>query len=100
MTDRAAPNGSLIARLWNGEVPLAIAFWRYGILYGTLLNVLTTIATLGLVTIDAPMALWLAVHFLPAPYNLWVVVGVWRARDTEIWAQIAIALWAIFLTFA
>jgi hypothetical protein len=100
MTDQAAVPGSLTSRLWRGEVPLAIAFWRYGMLWGTLINVLATIATLALVAEGAPLAAWLAVHFLPLPYNFLVVVGVWRARDTESWAQATIAIWATFLTFA
>jgi hypothetical protein len=100
MTEHAATNGSLVSRLWRGELPLPLAFWRYGMLWGTLINVIATIATLALVANDAPMVVWLAVHFLPLPYNLLVVVAVWRARDTEPWAQVGIAIWAIFLTFA
>jgi hypothetical protein len=69
-------------------------------LWGTLLNAIATLLTLGLVVSGAPMVAWLAVHFLPLPYNLLVVAAVWRARDTQLWAQIAIAIWAIFLTFA
>jgi hypothetical protein len=100
MTDQAAATGSLVSRLWRGEVPLAIAFWRYGMLWGTLINLLATIATLALVAYDVPMPAWMAVHFAPLPYNFLIVVAVWRARDTESWAQVAIAIWAVFLTFA
>ena len=65
-----------------------------------LLNVLATIVALGLVAAGAPLALWLVVHFLPIHYNLLVVVGVWRARDSVAWAQAAIAVWGLFVTFA
>jgi hypothetical protein len=100
MSDHAAANGSLVSRLWRGEVPLTQAFWRYGMFWGTVVNVLATVATLALVANNAPTFVWLTVHFLPLPYNLLVVAAVWRARETQLWAQIAIAIWALFLTFA
>lgn len=66
-------------RLWRGEMPLKSAFWDYAILYGVPLNLLSTFVFLLLSSQDAHPALGLAVNVLPLPYNLLVLVGVWRS---------------------
>jgi hypothetical protein len=80
---RSGPNRvrMLIARLWAGEVPLARVFWHYAIVGGTALNVLATLLAMALLAADAPELLALAVHALPIPYNLFVLVAVWRSAS-------------------
>lgn len=89
-----------IARLWMGETPLPVAFWRYGIVYGLFVNVVATVAALMVFATDAPDWLGMAVHLAPTPYNLLVLVGVWRGaarwRGPSPWAdlaRVAITLW-------
>ena len=91
--------------LWAGAMPLPEAFWWYGIAYGFLVNAGATLAALGLATLDAPGWLLLAVYLSPLPYNLLVLVGVWRsaaAWPAGSWwpelARLAIALWVIAAT--
>jgi len=66
-------------RLWNGELPLDEAFWTYAVAGGLLVNLFTSLAFMGLVTLDQPLAALVAGYGLSVPYNLVVVVGVWRA---------------------
>lgn len=94
-----------LADLWNGRVPMSRVFWEYAICFGTVLNLLTTIASFALVAGDHPGWLALAVFFLPAPYNLLMIVAVWRSalhyRGRQIWATLARALiivWAVAAT--
>ena len=100
-------SGSLawVRALWAGELPLAVAFWHFGILYGLLVNAFTTVAGLALVAADLPAWLAAVVFFLSAPYNLLVLVGVWRSagrwEGQPIWAdsaRIAIVLWTMAAT--
>ena len=89
-----------IATLWTGETPLPVAFWRYGIVYGLIVNVVATVGALILFATDAPGWLGIAVYLAPTPYNLLVLVGVWRGaarwpgpRHWADLARVAITLW-------
>lgn len=91
----------LVRRLWAGEVPLARAFWDYGIIGGTVLNALTTIAAMTLLAVGGMEAAALAVFVLPIPYNLLIVIAVWRSASAyggrPLWAgiaRVAIIAWA------
>ena len=88
--------------LWMGQLPLARAFWEYALLYGTLASLLATGTSLALIAAGIPAAA-LAVHFLPLPYLLVAVVGVFRSSGRyagpQLWARLAeivVVLWAIF----
>lgn len=96
-----------LSRLWAGEMPLARAFWEYAIVYGFVLNLFTTIASFALLTADASSALALIIFFLPMPYNLFVLVAVWRAaaryagpRHWAGFARMAVVLWVLLVTLA
>ena len=101
-TERPAPAaGNIVRRLWGGEVPLARAFWSYAVIGGTALNALTTLLAMALLSMDAPAALAVIVFTLPIPYNLLVLVAVWRSagayQGLGVWAdlaRVAIVVWA------
>ena len=95
-----------IADLWRGHVPLRRAFWEFAIGYGTVFNLVTTIAAFAAFASDLPDWAGLALFFLPAPYNLLMIVAVWRSAarypGPAIWATLARALiivWAAAATF-
>ena len=97
----------LIKRLWRGEIPLGEAFWRYTVLYGLLINLVTHGLFFALLVQDAPMALLALAFALPVPYNLFMIVAVWRSADRypgpKSRADLASAtavLWMIALTAA
>jgi hypothetical protein len=99
--------GDLVARLWRGEVSLPRAFWEYAIVYGTLANTITTIGMFAAVAMDAPVWLAVAIHLLAAPYNVFVVVAVWRSarryRGRHEWsllARVGVVAWALIATAA
>ena len=94
-----------LADLWNGRVSMSRVFWEYAICYGTVLNLLTTIASFALVAGDYPGWLAVAVFFLAAPYNLLMIVAVWRSamryEGPQIWATLArafVIVWAVAAT--
>ena len=80
-------------------------FWEYAICFGTVLNLVTTIVSFGLVAGDYPGWLAATVFLLPAPYNLLMIVAVWRSaahyEGRQIWATLArafIVVWAVAAT--
>jgi hypothetical protein len=90
--------------LWAGRRPLSEAFWTYGLLYGTALNIIATIAALAVVTLGLPGALAVVIFVLPLPYVLVAVVGVFRSAGAftgdRQWADAArmtILAWAMLM---
>lgn len=95
----------LIKRLWAGEIPLDQAFWRYTVVYGLVLNLVTHALFFALLVRGANIVLVALAFALPVPYNLLVIVAVWRSADRyqgpKSWAElarIAAVLWMIALT--
>ena len=93
--------GNIVRRLWAGEVPLGRAFWSYAIIGGTALNGVTTLLAMALVAMDAPAVLAVVAFGLPIPYNLLLLVAVWRSagayQGPRLWAdlaRVAIVIWA------
>jgi hypothetical protein len=96
----------LAANLWLGHIPLRRAFWEFAIGYGTVFNLVMTIAAFAAFASDLPDWTGLALFFLPAPYNFLMIVAVWRSSSRyagpAIWATLARALivvWAAAATF-
>ena len=93
-----------VGRLWRGEVGLARVFWEYAIGFGTLANLITTMLALAVLMSGFPM-LAVAIFFLPLPYNVLIVVAVWRSaghyRGPPVWATLArvvVVAWAVIAT--
>ncbi|MGH6934282.1 MAG: hypothetical protein ACREEE_17840 [Dongiaceae bacterium] len=84
---------NLARRLWAGEVALPVAFWGYMVAGGIILNLVTAAIGLALFAAEAPTAIAIATLFLHAPYNLFMLVAVWRGagrwRSAARWAALA-----------
>jgi hypothetical protein len=74
----AAGRGGFFARRWRGDVAAAPLFWRDMLAVGTVINLLISFVALMLAAQGAPTSLAVLVHFLPLPYNLFLVVALWR----------------------
>jgi len=105
---RPAPEpGSVLRRLWRGAVPLGEAFWSYAMLGGTALNLAATLLAMASLAMDAPGVLAALIFALPIPYNLLVLVAVWRSaaayQGRRLWADLArmaILVWVIVACLA
>ena len=79
--------------LWAGEVSLPEAFWHYAVFYGLILNVVTTVLFLVVAAVTSTPWLLVPVYLLPAPYNVLMIVAVWRSADRyqgpRQWADLA-----------
>ena len=96
---------TLIA-LWSGDFPLGQAFWHYAIAYGTIASILATAAAIAAVLAGLPDAVAIGLHFLPLPYVVMAVVGVWRSADKyrgdPTWAGLAkaaVIVWGALMVF-
>lgn len=105
--DSRAAGVGWVQAMWAGEVPLARVFWEYAIVYGTALNFLLTIAALAVFSTGGSTVFALVLHFLPLPYNVLMLVGVWRSagryRGNKTWADLArgaMIVWVIVATAA
>lgn len=70
-----------IGRLWAGDVPLAESFWQYAVLYGLLVNLVTSVLFLALVINEANAVLLVLAYAIPVPYNFVIAGAVWRSAD-------------------
>ena len=80
-------------QLWRGDLPLAHVVWRHAVAYAFLVNVVLDIPFYALIINKAP-ALWIVLAFLaPMPYNIFVIVAVWRSAakysGAQKWADLA-----------
>lgn len=96
----------LITDLWSGRTPLPDAFWTYAVFWGFIINMATTLVSLGLIVAEVPPWTAVVVHFAPLPWNLLVLVGVWRSaarpevsQRLRLAARSVIVVWSAFLTF-
>ena len=86
--------------LWAGEVPLGEAFWTYAVAGGLLVNAIGTILFLWALSSGAPLLFIYLPMAVPIPYNVFMLVAVWRSaarytgpRERADLARAAIILW-------
>ena len=70
---------SKLRSLWSGELPLGEAFWTWAISVGLVVNLVTTVLFLIMITLDRPWAALLLGYAPSVPYNALATVGVWRS---------------------
>ena len=82
-----------VTRLWNGEIPLPEAFWNWAVFGGLIINLMSSAAFLFLIMAERTVAAAIAGYLFSVPYNVVVVVGVWRAAPRydgeQRWADLA-----------
>ena len=88
-----------IGRLWRGELTLQDAFWNWAVFGGLIINVVSSVLFLFLITADRLIAALIFGYAFPLPYNLAVTVGVWRSAERYTgehrWARLAQIVTAI-----
>jgi len=82
-----------IYRLWHGELALQNTFWNWAVFGGLLVNVASSGLFLYLILADHPISALILGYAFSVPYNIIVLVGVWRSADKftgeRRWADLA-----------
>ena len=93
-----------LRRLWAGEVPLWKAFWDYAIIGGLAVNLTTSFLFLVLIAAERPIAALVAGYAFSVPYNVLVLVAVWRSaaryEGDPLWANLARIVTLVLMTLA
>jgi|TARA_B100000315_G_scaffold259071_1_gene313474 hypothetical protein len=80
-------------RLWHGELALQNAFWNWAVFGGFTINVASSGLFLFLIMADRPISALIVGYTFSVPYNVIVLVGVWRSADQftgeRRWADLA-----------
>jgi hypothetical protein len=66
---------------WQGAVSLDRLFWRDLVFVGTAISATSSAVALILLSLKMPLAVVLAMHFAPVPYNLFLTLAVWRTVE-------------------
>ncbi len=75
----AAPFLTFLRTRWRGEVALGRLFWWDTLAVATLANAGVAMAAMILLSKGlADGGLWLLLHLILLPYNLFLVISVWR----------------------
>lgn len=90
---------NFFSRRWHNRIPLSVLLWRDMLGVGTLINLTATLMALIALTQGAHLAIALALHFAPMPYNVFLVAALWRAPDRHPLAMAVAAGWLLAVTF-
>lgn len=84
---------------WQARVPFASLFWNDLILRGSLLNLFFSILGLVFIAQGYPAYLGLTAHFLMLPYNLFLVLCVWRLPEVKTFFKAMASGWFVLMIF-
>lgn len=86
---------NFIAQRWQGRVGWRTLFWRDLLVIGTGMNVLMTGLALALLSQEVAIQWVLLAHFLPLPYNLFIVSAIWGAARRPVIVLGASLIWLL-----
>ena len=82
-----------VLRLWRGELALENAFWNWAVLGGLAVNLTSSGLFLVLLMNEREVPALIVGYLFSVPYNIIVLVGVWRAAEQYAgdrrWADLA-----------
>jgi hypothetical protein len=67
-----------IGSRWRGEASAVVVYWRDMLAIGSLINLSTSFVALLLAAQGVNLWIAAAVHFAVLPYNIFLVVALWR----------------------
>jgi hypothetical protein len=78
--ERPAAPGFFAAR-WRGAVAIDRLFWTDMIIVATLINVAAAFGAVMLLGLKLPAWIAVALFLAPLPYNVFLVLAVWRTTE-------------------
>jgi hypothetical protein len=89
--------GNYFSRRWQGQVPVATLFWRDMLGVGTLINLTTTALALAMIINGIHAGFAVALHFLPLPFNLFLLAALNRAPDRNTLLMTIAVAWFVVM---
>lgn len=69
---------SFIGKRWRGEASLSKLYWRDMLIVGSVVNLLTGFVALMIAAQGGDIWVAAMVHFASLPYNVFLVLALWR----------------------
>jgi hypothetical protein len=69
---------SFIGKRWRGESSLSRLYWRDMLIVGSAINLLTGFLALMIAALGGDLWVAAVVHFASLPYNVFLVLALWR----------------------
>ena len=91
-------SNNYFSRRWQGQVPVAILFWRDMLGVGTLINLAATALALAVIINDIHAGFALALHFAPLPFNIFLLAALDRAPDRNSLLMAFAVAWLVLMT--
>lgn len=100
MTAAPPPSSPLVFfRLrWRGDVSLQQLFWWDTLAVATFANALIAVLGLMLLTQKVHGGIWLGLHVLLLPYNLFLLIAVWRMAGSAPLIRVGAMVWFVLVT--
>ncbi len=82
---------------WRGEADLQLLLWRDVLVVGTLINLAAGFTAFILLTRDVAPIWAVSLHLLPVPYNVFLLLSVWRCRQTTPSVSLIATVWFVLM---
>lgn len=87
------PGNGYFASRWHSRIDLAVLLWRDVLFLGTLINLVAAFAAMTML-IQNVAAIWaFSVLFAPLPYNIFLLVSVWRSKQCTPLISLIAGIW-------
>lgn len=85
------------ASRWNSEVELHLLLWRDVLFVGTLVNLVAGLAAFIMLTQNVAPIWALSVHLAPVPYNVFLLMSVWRSKQCTPLVSLIATIWFVLV---
>ena len=82
---------------WHSQVDLGVLLWRDVIFAGTLINLVAGLAAFIMLTQNVAPVWALGVHLAPMPYNVFLLLSVWRSKQCTATASLIACIWFVLV---
>lgn len=89
------PGSGFFQSRWRGETDLRVLLWRDVSYVGTLINLAAGFTGMMMLIQDVAPLWALAVHLAPVPYNVFLLLSVWRSKQCTPTASTIATIWFV-----
>ncbi len=87
---KVLPDNNFFTRRWRGQTALSVMLWRDMLSIGTLTMTILALATIAM---EGHIGLAVVLNFSPLPYNLFLVLALWRAPGFNAFSAVVASGW-------